>query len=93
MLQHESGSEIYLTVGTGASNWWGLTNWGISDSMDGWESWIESGSAGNSCPAHERNTLNNDPELKLTSWQYADGDGCPKNGDIRLSCKTHTHDH
>ena len=86
MLQHESGSEIFLRVSTGE------TSWGIGPDIDGDEAWIDSGSSGNSCPAHPRNALNNDPDYKQTSWEYCDGVGW-KNGDIRLSCETHTYDH
>merc|ERR1712126_205353 len=55
VLQHSDVSEKYLSVHTNSGKWV------ISDNIEGWlgESWIRSASAGNSCPAHASNAVNN----------------------------------
>merc|ERR1712181_125434 len=67
VLQHSSGSDKYLRVGTGS------VNWGISKAIDGDSSWIISGSAGGVCPAQASNSRSN--RLGFKSWQYGDGNG------------------
>ena len=82
VLQHSSGSEQYLTVKTGTSNW------GISPDIDGGGSWIKSGSAGGICPAQASNSLSVRDGDK--SWLYADN-GVLKEGIINVKClDTHT---
>ena len=75
LLQHASGSNLYLYVATGTSNWT------IGDTIDGTSGWIQSASAGTVSPASPSNSVSK--RDGLTSWQYAD-DGKWHDGDIRV---------
>jgi len=75
LLQHASGSDLYLSVRTGG------TNWMISSTIDGDSGWIRSASAGTVSPASPSNSVSK--RDGLTSWQYAD-DGKWHDGDIRV---------
>ena len=81
VLQHSSGSDKYLRVATG------LTNWRISSTIDGERAWIISASAGGICPAQASNSLSDKRGVK--SWEYADN-GVWKEGIINVKCLTHT---
>merc|ERR1712226_935360 len=52
LLQHSSGSNRYLRVRTGG------TQWGTGDTIDENKAWIISGSAGGVCPAQPSNDVN-----------------------------------
>ena len=87
LLQHSDGSELYLQVPTGR------TSWRIDNTIDGWAGWkissrwIQSASAGSSCPAHSENAFSE--RFGWKSWQYADDVGW-HDGDIKLTCSTHS---
>ena len=81
LLQHSSGSELYLRVATG----W--TSWLIHDTIDEPVSWIQSASAGSSCPAHSENAFSE--RFGQKSWRYSDN-GEAVEGDIKLTCSTHS---
>ena len=81
LLQHSSGSELYLRVRTGG------TTWVISDIIDEKGGWIRSASAGSSCPAHSENAFSE--RFGFKSWQYYDN-GDWHDGDIKLTCSTHS---
>ena len=80
LLQHSSGSELYLRVATGDSNW------AIGETIDESVGWIESASAGSSCPAHSENAFSE--RFGRKSWQYSDNGW--HDGDIKLTCSTHS---
>ena len=80
VLQHASGSKIYLRVATGT------TNWGISSTINGKGAWIVSGSAGGSCPAQSSNSVSERRGFKR--WQYPDN-GKAVEGNIVVKCITH----
>ena len=82
MLQHADGGEKYLTVGTGT------TSWRISSTIDEKGAWIQSASAGDSCPASPANK-NND-RFQETSWMWS-VEKAWKAGDIRVKCMTHSY--
>ena len=75
LLQHASGSNLYLRVRTGK------TTWGIGSTIDGKGRKIQSASAGTVSPASPSNSVSK--RDGLTSWQYAD-DGKWHDGDIRV---------
>ena len=81
VLQHSSGSEKYLRVLTGG------TNWIIGDAIDGKGGWISSVSAGGVCPAQASNSRSD--RLGVKSWRYSDN-GVEKEGIINVKCLTHT---
>ena len=74
LLQHASGSNLYLRVPTGQSSWM------ISDTIDELGSWIASASAGTVSPASPSNSVSK--RMGYTSWQYDDGKF--HDGDIRV---------
>ena len=82
VFQHESGSEIYLRVTTGS------TNWGIGPTIDGsWkDDFFDGISSGSSCPANPTNSVNVWTGAKC--WKYSDN-GVFKEGILTLSCSTH----
>ena len=86
LLQHSSGSELYLRVATDG------TQWGIGPTIDEPGCWISSASAGSSCPAHSENAFSE--RFGQKSWVYADngdnGDWHWPEGDIKLTCSTHS---
>ena len=82
LLQHSSGSELYLRVTTGWNIW---TIGSTIDGSSGW-CWITSASAGSSCPAHSENAFSE--RLGRKSWMYADKGW--HDGDIKLTCSTHS---
>ena len=75
LLQHASGSDIYLSVRTNG------TNWLIGDTINGKSGFIKSASAGTVSPASPSNSVNK--RLGQTSWQYGDANGW-HDGDIRV---------
>ena len=75
LLQHASGSNLYLRVPTGT------TLWMIGSTIDGDSGWIESASAGTVSPASPSNSVNK--RTGQTSWQYGDANGW-HDGDIRV---------
>ena len=80
LLQHSSGSELYLRVRTGA------TSWMICSIIDESGGWIRSASAGSSCPAHSENAIRE--RLGWKSWRYHDNGW--HEGDIKFICSTHS---
>ena len=80
VLQHESGTDRYLTVTTGK------TGWGIGSDIEGESGWIHAASAGGICPAQASNSLSDRTGVK--SWKYADNGW--KEGIIHVKCLTHT---
>ena len=83
VLQHADGSKKYLTVRTGK------TSWTIGSTIDEEGGWIESSSAGDSCPASVASSKSD--RLQRTSWRYGVGDGKAwVDGDIRVKCITHS---
>ena len=81
VLQHADGKKKYLTVRTGA------TSWGIGSTINESGCWIQSASAGDSCPASPANKKSD--RMQQTSWQWFDGKAWHV-GDIRVKCKTHS---
>ena len=84
LLQHSSDPDIYLRVTAGGSAWL------ISNTIDGPSGWIESASAGSSCPAHSENAFSE--RFGRKSWRYYDN-GDWHDGDIKLTCSTHSWAH
>ena len=80
LLQHSSGSELYLRVAPGKSAW------GIDNTIDEPSCQISSASAGSSCPAHSENAFSE--RMGWKSWRYADNGW--HDGDIKLTCSTHS---
>ena len=78
VLQHSSGSDIYLRVG-GGNEW----TWALGPTIDESRESIRSASAGGTCPAQPSNAVNE----KVTSWRFYDNGW--KNADIRFTCITH----
>ena len=81
VLQHADGSEKYLTVRSGK------TNWMIGHTIDERAGWIVSASAGDGCPASSANKKSD--RLQWKSWRYYDGKAWV-DCDIRINCKTHS---
>ena len=81
VLQHADGKKKYLTVNTG------FTSWRISDDINEDGAWIESASAGDSCPASPANKKSD--RYQQTRWKWSDGKAWQE-GDIRVKCKTHS---
>ena len=67
VMQHADGSERYLTVSTGG------TNWGIRSTIDGKVCWIKSAAAGGICAADVKNSRSDRDNVK--SWKYYAGKG------------------
>ena len=74
LLQHASGSNLYLSVATVS------TIWAIGNTIDENSAWIISASAGTVSPASPSNSVNK--RFSQTSWQYADNGW--HDGDIRV---------
>ena len=83
VLQHESGAEKYLTVATTGSAW------RIYSTIDERLGWIESSSAGSSCPASPAAAISK--RLGRKNWQYWDGSlwgSAWHEGGVTVTCET-----
>ena len=80
-LQHATRKR-YLTVPTG------ITNWAIRDAVDAAGAYIQSGSAGSSCPASPAAAVSE--RFGMNSWQYGGHDGSwhEAGDDITVTCET-----
>ena len=82
VLQHEDGSEKFLTVPTG----W-KANWKIGPTIDEKGCWIASSAAVDGCPASSANK--NNESFPQKGWMYLDGKAFTA-GDIQIKCITHS---
>jgi len=83
VLQHESGAEKNLTVATTGSAW------RIYSTIDERLGWIESSSAGSSCPASPAAAISK--RLGRKNWQYWDGSlwgSAWHEGGVTVTCDT-----
>ena len=78
----------------------GWTSWSIFSSLKAEKVYIDSGSAGQSCPAHPRNVFNTDPSDGSKDWkfniapgntaeQFNAGNYVEANGAVVIQCTTH----
>ena len=76
---------FYLSISTDC------TTWSISSSLESRTCYLQSSSAGTSCPAAPSNALNTHAARR--SWLFFDSRGNLKEGNIQLFCATHKHFH
>ena len=74
---------FYLSISTDC------TTWSISNSLESRTCYLQSSSAGTSCPAAPSNAVNT--HAARTSWLFFDSRGNLKEGNIQLFCATHKH--
>ena len=80
LLQHASGSNLYLRVAPGSSRW------GFDHKKDGLGD-IKSPRGGGMCPATSSCPVDNTSELDR--WRYWD-DGNYHSADLNIRCLTHS---
>ena len=91
MFKLESSVDRYLFVKPG------MIIWSIRSSLDAEKSFIESGSAGESCPAHPSNLSRHKQSFNVNNWQFnkasENQEGKFEEGGVVVRCSVHDADH
>ena len=72
---------MYLSIRTNS------TTWSITNNLESESCYLQSSSAGRSCPAAPSNAISVRAGQK--NWQFLDNNGGLKEGGIKLFCDTH----